>query len=221
MGCSLSAPATGGFSVFSLQCSMYAAGSEKEKRAGGRLHGGTIAQLFVFCKGSLAGLGVGVGVAGGEGERGRMVLAWPAPSISRGIGLACAVVPPSPPSNAFGNRGTRCTPGGGCAPCALLGERRRRSSPWRVQTPFLACPRLRGQEQSRLRRLVQSIPSRRSAGRRPPSSCAGCPPSPGRQYPLAPALPPTRACTSRCSLRAESPTRRTGTSAPLPAPPPE
>ncbi len=120
LGCSLSAPATGGFSVVSPQHIRYAAGSEEEKRAGGRLHGGTIAQLFVFCKGSLAGLGVGVGVAGGEGERGRMVLAWPAPSISRGIGLACAVVPPSPPSNAFGNRGHAVPPAGAAPPAPRL-----------------------------------------------------------------------------------------------------
>ena len=39
-----------------------------------------------------------------------------------------AVVPPSPPSDAFGNRGTRCTPGGGCAPCTLLGEMRKAPS---------------------------------------------------------------------------------------------
>ena len=41
--------------------------------------------------------------------------------------VADAVVPPSPPSNVFRNRGTRCTPGGGCAPCTLLGEWR-----WRI-----------------------------------------------------------------------------------------
>ena len=39
LGCSLSAPATGGFSVVSLQCNMYVAGSEKEKQAPGPLHG--------------------------------------------------------------------------------------------------------------------------------------------------------------------------------------
>ena len=51
LGCSLSAPATGGFSMVSPQCTMYAAGSKEEKRAGGPLHGGTIAHPFVFCKG--------------------------------------------------------------------------------------------------------------------------------------------------------------------------
>ena len=35
-------------------------------------------------------------------------------------GLACAAIPPS---DVFRNRGTRCTPGGGCAPCTLLGRR--------------------------------------------------------------------------------------------------
>ena len=37
---------------------------------------------------------------------------WPARSFSGGSGLACAVVPPAHPPT--GNRGTRCTPGGGC-----------------------------------------------------------------------------------------------------------
>ena len=54
LGCSLSAPATGGFSVVSTVL-MYAAGSEEEKGVGGLLHGDTIAQLFVFCKGGVAG----------------------------------------------------------------------------------------------------------------------------------------------------------------------
>ena len=35
---------------------------------------------------------------------GRMVLSWLAPSISKGSGLACAAIPPAPPSNVFGNR---------------------------------------------------------------------------------------------------------------------
>ncbi len=55
LGCSLSAPATGGFSVVSPQYIRYAAGSEKEKRARGPLHGDTIAQSFVFCKGAVSG----------------------------------------------------------------------------------------------------------------------------------------------------------------------
>ncbi len=50
-------------------------------------------------------------------------------------GFCCGLRPPSaggwlgvrrcptcPPSNVFGNRGTRCTPGGGATPCTLLGE---------------------------------------------------------------------------------------------------
>ena len=48
--------------------------------------------------------------------------------LQRGVGLACAVVPPAPPSNVFRNRGdTPCTPCGGCAPCTLLGVRRWRA----------------------------------------------------------------------------------------------
>ncbi len=58
---------------------------------------------------------------GGGVLPGRMVLLWPAPSFSGGSGLACAVVPPAPPSDVFRNRGTRCTPGGGCAPCTPRG----------------------------------------------------------------------------------------------------
>ena len=65
---------------------------------------------------------------------GRMVLSWLAPSISKGSGLACAAIPPAPPSNVFGNRGTRCTPGGGAVPCPLLeGRMGRRCSAWRVR----------------------------------------------------------------------------------------
>ena len=108
LGCSLSAPATGGFSVVSTVL-MYAAGSEEEKGVGGLLHGDTIAQVFVFCKGGWQwACAVAVGRRGG-----RMVLSWRAPSISGGVGLACAAIPPAPPSNVFRNRGTRCTPGGG------------------------------------------------------------------------------------------------------------
>ncbi len=50
LGCSLSAPATGGFSVVSPQYIRYAAGSEEEKRAGGPLPRDTIAHSFSFCK---------------------------------------------------------------------------------------------------------------------------------------------------------------------------
>ncbi len=40
--------------MVSPQYNMYAAGSEEEKQAGGPLHGGTIAHLFVFCNGEVA-----------------------------------------------------------------------------------------------------------------------------------------------------------------------
>ena len=76
LGCSLSAPATGGFSVVSPQYIRYAACSEKEKRAGDPLHGDTIAQSFLFCNGAVSGwrggswLGLRPPSAGG--------LAWPA-----------------------------------------------------------------------------------------------------------------------------------------------
>ncbi len=114
LGCSLNAPATGGCSVFSLQWSMYAAGSEKEKRAGCPLHGATIAQLFVFCKGGVAG-------APDSGVR--------PPMGTDGFVLACALLqrrvwlggrrcPTGPPSNVFGNRGTPPVPPAGAAPPA-------------------------------------------------------------------------------------------------------
>ena len=38
-----------------------------------------------------------------------------------GLMVANAIIPPSPASNVFWYRGTRCTPGGGAAPCTLLG----------------------------------------------------------------------------------------------------
>ena len=88
------------------QCMRQAPG--KRSGPGGPLHGGTLAQMSLFCNRGGAFLG-------------RMVLLRPAPSYSRGTGLACAAIPPAPPSNVFENRGTRCTPGGGAAPCTLLG----------------------------------------------------------------------------------------------------
>ncbi len=45
-------------------------------------------------------------------------LGWRAPSISGGIGLACAAIPPAPPSDVFGNRGTPPVPPAGAAPPA-------------------------------------------------------------------------------------------------------
>ena len=118
LGCSLSAPATGGFSVVSLQCNMYAAGSEKEKRAGGPLHGGTIAHPFVFCK---------WGITWTDG------FVWPAPSFMGGLAWPAPLYH-RPTLQRFWKQGdSPCTPGGGCAPCTLPGERRRRCSlAWRV-----------------------------------------------------------------------------------------
>ena len=43
--------------------------------------------------------------------------------------------PPAPPSDVSQNRGIRCTPGGGCAPCTLLGGQGRQCFlTWRVGT---------------------------------------------------------------------------------------
>ncbi len=87
------------------QSNMYAAGSKEEKQAGGPLPGGTIAQSFLFCN-------------GGGALPGRRVLLWPAPSFSGGSGLACAAIPPAPPSDVFRNRGTPPVPPAGAAPPA-------------------------------------------------------------------------------------------------------
>ena len=42
--------------------------------------------------------------------------------LQRGDWLSLRRCPTGPPSNVFGNRGTRCTPGGGCAPAPCLGD---------------------------------------------------------------------------------------------------
>ncbi len=69
----------------------------------------------------------------GVAPPGRRVLLWPTPSFGGGSGLACAASPPTPPSDVFRDRATRCPPSGGCAPCTLLEERRRRRFlTWRV-----------------------------------------------------------------------------------------
>ena len=57
--------------MVSPQYLRYAAGSEKEKGAGGRLHGGTIAHPFVFCKGGgVAGEARAAAAVGRRGGRG-------------------------------------------------------------------------------------------------------------------------------------------------------
>ena len=121
LGCSLNAPATGGCSVFSLQWSMYAAGSEKEKRAGCPLHGATIAQLFVFCKGGVAEASDS-GVRPPMGTDGFVLACAP---FGGGSGLACAVVPPAHPPTFLETGGHPLYPRRGLRPCTLLGERGR------------------------------------------------------------------------------------------------
>ena len=106
-----SGAATGGFSMVSPQYIRYAAGSKEGKRAGGPLHGDTIAQSFSFCNGE------------GSGWRGGSCFGQRPPS-SEGSGLACAAIPPAPPSDVFQNRGTPPVPPAGAAPPApLLGGR--------------------------------------------------------------------------------------------------
>ena len=96
---------------------MYAAGSEEEKRAGRRLHGGTIAQVFVFCKRGVAG----VPDSGVRPLMGTGVLSWRAPSIRGWPGLACAVVPPAHPPTFLGTGGLALYPRRGLRPCTPLG----------------------------------------------------------------------------------------------------
>ena len=98
LGCSLSAPATGGLSMVSAVL-MYAAGSEKEKRAGGPLHWGHYSTPVRILQG-------------------RVGITW-----AEGVVLACDAIPPAPPSNVFGYRGTFLYRGRGLRPFTLLGGR--------------------------------------------------------------------------------------------------
>ena len=151
-------PSAGEFSVVSPRSEMYAAGSREEKRAGGPLPRGTIAQSFLFCNGGegspwTEGLVAACALLQGRVRFGlrryparsalrrfpeqgdspctpgggcapctplgtRMVLLWPAPSFRGGTGLACAAIPPAPPSDVFQNRGTPPVPPAGAAPPA-------------------------------------------------------------------------------------------------------
>ena len=62
--------------------------------------------------------------------------------FSRGFGLACAAIPPAPPSNVFQNRGTRCYPRRGLRPLhpACGGWRRRRLPHLARREPFPTAP---------------------------------------------------------------------------------
>ncbi len=51
-----------------------------------------------------------------------MVLSWPAPSISEGSGLACAVVPPAHPPTFLETGGHAVPPAGAAPPAPCLGE---------------------------------------------------------------------------------------------------
>ncbi len=128
LGCSLSAPATGGVHRES-PCPNICGRLRGGEAGRGPTSWDIIAHLFVFYKGGVTG-------AADSGVRPLMG--------TDGFVLACALhqrrvwlgvrrYPTGPPSNVFGNRGTRCTPGGGCAPCTLLGGGQRRRFPtWRV-----------------------------------------------------------------------------------------
>ena len=141
LGCSLSAPATGGFSVVSPQYIRYAAGSKEEKRAGGRLHGGTIAQSFCFCKGGLALPNPPLGTGGGRGG-------------TYGGERHC---PTWPTLRRFWDRGSPPVPPAGAAP--LHPARRRSRACVGASGRFLACPRRRWGGARGGRGLVQRFPS--------------------------------------------------------------
>ena len=110
LGCSLSAPATGGLSMVSPQCSCMRQAPRKRSGLAAHFIGGTHSTICSY-----------FAMGGWRGSSWTGVLLWPASSFNGGSGLACAAIPPAPPSNVFGYRGTRCTPGGGCAPCTPRG----------------------------------------------------------------------------------------------------
>ena len=119
LGCSLSAPATGGFSVVSPQCSCM-------RQAPGK-RSGPVADFMGYHSTIVRILQGGWGITWADG----LVVACAL--HQRRVRLGLRRCPTCPPSNVFQNRGTRCTPGGGCAPCTLLGGGRRRRFPtWRV-----------------------------------------------------------------------------------------
>ncbi len=176
LGCSLSAPATGGFSVVSPRYIRYVAGSEEpvpyngirsgpqpfseglapwvvpstplpqgdslwlassalcmrqapRKRSGPAAHFmgyySTIVRILQW------GCGRGFPRGGWQGlGMGGLVLACAL--LPRGDWLGLRRCPTGPPSNVFGNRGTRCTPGGGCAPCTPFGGDERAGTEERI-----------------------------------------------------------------------------------------
>ena len=119
LGCSLSAPATGGLSMVSPQSKRYAAVSKEEKGAGGRLHGDTIAQSFLFCNGA---------VSGWRGGACCGLRRYPARSTLRRFPEQGAPpVPPAgaaPPAPCLGERGWEVPPGGAVPNyCSAPGQR--------------------------------------------------------------------------------------------------
>ncbi len=147
LGCSLSAPATGGFSVVSPQCSCMR--QAPRKRSGpGPTSWGYYSTIVLILQ-----------VGGGKG-----------------LMVADAVVPPSPPSNVFGNRGTPPVPPAGAAPPAprwgikgvvvVYALLRRRGPAWPapLSRPLrLAC----------LAPLPNLPPSTRAGTELPPAPCLG------------------------------------------------
>ena len=113
LGCSLSAPATGGFSVVSPSALCM---RQAPRREGGRrpTSWGYYSTMFVFCKGSGAfWAGADSGVRSAEG------LAWaPPPAFTALQWLGGRRCPTGPPSYVFGNRGTPPVPPAGAAPPA-------------------------------------------------------------------------------------------------------
>ncbi len=114
--------ATGGISMVSPLSKMYVAGSKEEKRAGGRLPGGTIAQVFGFYKGGVAGLGVGGEGKGTEGNGERGAYGGGRPPSGAGLAWRAPLSRPLLPPTFLGTGGVAVPPAGAAPPAPRWGE---------------------------------------------------------------------------------------------------
>ena len=127
LGCSLSAPATGGLSLW-LARSAHVCGRLREREGGRRLtswgYYSTICSYF-----ARGGWQWGLATPASGRRGGRMVLSWRAPCF---IWLGVRGYPARTTLRRFWKQGdSPCTPGGGAAPCTPLGGRGA-SLRWRV-----------------------------------------------------------------------------------------
>ncbi len=141
LGCSLSAPATGGVHRESPCADI--CGRLREREAG-RLPTtwGTIAHPFVFCKG---GCGGGPGLRGPPADgAGWFCLGLRSPS-AKGLAWPAPLSHLAHPPTFLETGGLPLYPRRGLRPCTLLGERRRYRLLTSASGRFLTCPRQRGQ----------------------------------------------------------------------------